>query len=286
MKRTIFSLLLTFAIGTLLPLHTTVARAQEKDKVEICEVQSFDDDDTVFGVVEEMPEFPGGMRALMDYLKKEIHYPKKCLKEGIEGRTFINFVVSSTGKIKNVKVTKSSGNKKLDKEAVRVVKKMPRWIPGKQSGKSVNVRFTLPVTFRLDNSNSIKEKAGKRRKEDNPIVGIWQLCTQIVDCEGKNAYKPLPAIKIINANNTFCSMFLYTCPDNGRIMQRGRYKMTGEGTYIEKITEHRQKNMVGSMSMMSFKFIDENKLIMEVEFDNPNAIGPRKEYWKRLQPIE
>ncbi len=286
MKRSIFALLLTFTIGILLSFHATVAHAQDKSCVDICVVELPDNDDNVFEVVEEQPEFPGGMRALMDYLKKNIRYPKKCLKEGIEGRAFIRFVVSSTGKIKSVKVLKSSGNKLLDKEAIRVIKKMPRWIPGKQYGKNVNVRFTLPVTFRLDKPNVIKKTSGNEQKQDNPIVGIWQLCSQIVDCEGKNAYKPLPAIKIINADNTFCSMFLYTLPDNGRIVQRGRYKMTGEGTYIENITEHRQKNMVGSTSMMSFKFLDDNRNIMQLEFENPNAIGPRKEFWKRLQPIE
>lgn len=270
----------------LLPFQATVTNAQDKGVVEICEVEKPGNDDTVYEIVEQMPEFPGGMKALMEYLKKEIRYPKKYLKEGIEGRVFIHFIVTSTGKIKRVSVIKSSGNKKLDKEAVRVVKKMPRWIPGKHGRKNVSVKFTLPVTFRLDNSNAIKEKANEKQEQDNPIVGIWQLCSLIIDCEGKNAYKPLPAIKIINADKTFCSMFLYTLPNNGRIMQQGRYEMTGEGTYIEKITKHRQANMVGTMSMMNFKFLDENKQIMQVEFENPCAIGPRKEYWKRLQPIE
>lgn len=270
----------------LLPFQATVTCAQDKGVAEICEVKQYDNDDKVFEIVEQMPEFPGGMKALMEYLKKEIRYPKRCLKEGIEGRAFIDFIVTATGEIKRVKVLKSSGNKRLDKEAVKVVKKMPRWIPGKHGRKNVSVRVTLPVTFKLDNSNSIKEKTSNEQKQENPIVGIWQLCSRIVDCEGKNAYKPLPAIKIMNADRTFCSMFLYTLPNNGRIMQQGRYEMTGEGKYIEIITKHRQANMVGSISMMNFKFLDENKHIMQVEFENPNAIGPRKEYWKRLQPLE
>ena len=101
-------------------------------------------------VCEQQPEFPGGMRALMDYLKKEIRYPKKCSASGIEGRAFVRFIVDKNGKIKKVVLFKSSGNQLLDKEAIRVVKKMPRWNPGKNKGKEVNVRLTLPVNFKLD----------------------------------------------------------------------------------------------------------------------------------------
>ena len=103
-------------------------------------------------VCEQQPEFPGGMRALVDYLKKEMRYPKKCSAAGIEGRAFITFVVTSKGKIKDVEIKKSSGDKLLDKEAVRVVKKMPRWTPGKNKGEAVNVVFTLPVSFKLNDS--------------------------------------------------------------------------------------------------------------------------------------
>ena len=100
-------------------------------------------------VCEQQPEFPGGMRALMDYLKKEIRYPKKCSASGIEGRAFVRFIVDKNGKIKKVELFKSSGNQLLDKEAIRVVKKMPRWNPGKNKGEAVNVMFTLPVNFKL-----------------------------------------------------------------------------------------------------------------------------------------
>ena len=81
------------------------------------------------GKDEQQPEFPGGMRALMDYLKKEIRYPKKCSASGIEGRAFVRFIVEKNGKIKKVELARSSGNSLLDNEAIRVVKKMPRWNP-------------------------------------------------------------------------------------------------------------------------------------------------------------
>ena len=100
-------------------------------------------------VAEQMPEFPGGMPALMEFLQNEIRYPKKCREAGIEGRTVITFVVKKNGKIKNIEVARSSGNKQLDKEAIRVIKKMPKWKPGMQDGKNVNVLFALPITFKL-----------------------------------------------------------------------------------------------------------------------------------------
>ena len=100
-------------------------------------------------VAEQMPEYPGGMPALMKYLQNEIRYPKKCREAGVEGRTIIKFVVKKNGKIKKIEVARSSGNKQLDKEAMRVIKKMPKWTPGKHEDKNVNVMFALPISFKL-----------------------------------------------------------------------------------------------------------------------------------------
>ena len=96
-----------------------------------------------------MPEFPGGMQALMKYLQQNINYPRISRENGSQGRSFIAFVVNTDGSIQDVEVMKSSSDVYLDKEAVRVVTGMPKWNPGKQAGKAVRVRFTLPVTFRL-----------------------------------------------------------------------------------------------------------------------------------------
>lgn len=111
-------------------------------------------------VCEQQPEFPGGMRALMDYLKKEIRYPKECVENRNEGKAFVRFIVDKNGKIKKVELFKSSGNQLLDKEAIRVVKKMPRWSPGKNNGKEVNVRLILPVNFKLDKPAPKVNEAG------------------------------------------------------------------------------------------------------------------------------
>ncbi|MDO5446721.1 MAG: energy transducer TonB [Prevotellaceae bacterium] len=105
-------------------------------------------EEKIFDVVEQMPDFPGGMSALMQYLSKHIKYPVVAEENGIQGRVIVTFVVEKNGSITDVQVVKSV-DPSLDKEAVRVVKSMPNWIPGKQNGSAVRVKYTLPVTFRL-----------------------------------------------------------------------------------------------------------------------------------------
>ena len=102
----------------------------------------------VFDVVEQMPQYKGGDQALMDYLNKSIKYPVIAEENGIQGRVVCTFVVERDGSITDVMVVRSV-DPSLDKEAVRVLKAMPKWIPGKQNGSAVRVKFTLPVTFKL-----------------------------------------------------------------------------------------------------------------------------------------
>ena len=102
----------------------------------------------VFDMVEQMPTFPGGQQELMAYLGKNIKYPTIAQENGTQGRVIIQFVVERDGSITDIRVVKSV-DPYLDKEALRVVKTMPKWKPGKQRGKPVRCRFTLPVRFRL-----------------------------------------------------------------------------------------------------------------------------------------
>ena len=106
------------------------------------------DENQIFEVVEVQPEFPGGMDALMQYLTKNIRYPSRAQENNIQGRAVLKFVVSKDGSVSNVSVVKSL-DPDCDKEAVRVISSMPKWKPGKQSGKPVNCYFTCPVLFRL-----------------------------------------------------------------------------------------------------------------------------------------
>ena len=102
----------------------------------------------VFDVVEVMPQYPGGQTAMLQYMMKNIKYPKQAMKEGIQGRVTVSFIVEKDGRVSNVRLLRSV-QPLLDKEAIRVVKSMPKWSPGKQKGKPVRVRFNLPVMFKL-----------------------------------------------------------------------------------------------------------------------------------------
>ena len=104
----------------------------------------------IFVVVEDQPEFPGGMSALMKFLGDNIKYPVITQENGIQGRVITNFVVERDGSITDVQVVRGE-DPSLDREAVRVIQTMPKWKPGQQRGKAVRVRFTLPVVFRLQN---------------------------------------------------------------------------------------------------------------------------------------
>lgn len=102
----------------------------------------------VFDVVEQMPSFPGGPSALMKYLADNIKYPVVAQENGVQGRVVVSFVVEKDGSITDVKVVRSV-DPSLDREATRVVKSMPKWIPGKQNGSAVRVKYNVPVSFRL-----------------------------------------------------------------------------------------------------------------------------------------
>ena len=105
-------------------------------------------EESVYDIVEEMPQFPGGPSAMFEYLSTNIQYPEAAKMDGIQGRVIVTFIVEKDGSVSNAKVAKSL-EPSLDEEAHRLVKSMPHWIPGKQHGELVRVKYTVPVTFRL-----------------------------------------------------------------------------------------------------------------------------------------
>jgi len=102
----------------------------------------------IFQIVEEMPQFPGGEAKLMEYVAKNIKYPQIARETGIQGRVFVGFVVEPDGSISNVKLLRGIGGG-CDEEAMRVIKSLPKWKPGKQRGKAVRVSYQIPVFFKL-----------------------------------------------------------------------------------------------------------------------------------------
>jgi TonB family protein len=117
----------------------------------------------VFDVVEVMPQFPGGAQELFGFLAKTVKYPAEAEKAGKQGRVIATFVVKKDGSISDAHVVKSV-DPLLDAEALRVINAMPAWTPGTQNGKPVNVKYTVPISFRLD---------GGKPKEAPAAVGIF-----------------------------------------------------------------------------------------------------------------
>ena len=102
----------------------------------------------VYDIVDVMPQFPGGQGELMKFLRNNVKYPAEAQKKKIEGRVIVTFVVNKKGRIIDPTVERSA-HPLLDAEALRVIKRMPRWTPGRMNGESVNVKFRLPITFKL-----------------------------------------------------------------------------------------------------------------------------------------
>ena len=124
--------------------------------------------DDAFDVVEQMPEYPGGPKALMEFLNNNVQYPAEAEKAGIQGRVIATFVVEKDGSISNAKVVKSV-DPLLDAEALRVIGAMPNWKPGMQNGKVVRVKYTVPLSFHLDGGG---EEIDHLCREDGTIVEI------------------------------------------------------------------------------------------------------------------
>ena len=106
------------------------------------------DDDVIFSVVENEPEYPGGEKALYNYIIKTVKYPKSALDKGIEGTVIVEFVVEKDGSLSHIKVLRGV-HPALDSEAVSIVRQMPKWEPGKQRGKSVRSVYRVPIEFKL-----------------------------------------------------------------------------------------------------------------------------------------
>ena len=140
----------TLPISFHLADDTTPKASETKQATTVKVDESTVDGEEVFQVVENLPEYPGGMNELMKFLQQEVKYPKEAQEKGLQGRVIVQFIVKKDGSIIEPKVVKPV-DPLLDAEAVRVVSAMPKWNPGRQRGQAVNVRFTLPITFRLSN---------------------------------------------------------------------------------------------------------------------------------------
>ena len=161
-------------------------------KVVASAPQAVTSDDQTFSVVEQMPEYPGGMRAGLEFMARNLRYPTKAREAGKQGRVIVQFVVRKDGSLSDFKVLRPV-DPWLDAEAIRVISTMPKWKPGMQDRKPVSVKFTLPVTFMLEGTNS-KPKAG-----DNDVVVVGygvQKSEESVDVPTIKLHNPMDELSI------------------------------------------------------------------------------------------
>lgn len=138
----------------------------------------------VFVVVEKQPEFPGGTSEMMKFLSENIKYPVEAKEKGIDGRVIVNFIVNKDGSISDPNVVRGA-NPLLDAEALRVISMMPKWKPGEQRGQHVNVRFTLPIVFRLPKEDNAKSESMSKLEEKGPV----KVYEEKTDAPDKGFYK-------------------------------------------------------------------------------------------------
>ena len=166
-----------------LPKGSEFVANNEKEIAENYVQQLPDGDDKVYLVCENAPTFPGGTHAMYKYLAGNIKYPDEAKAAGKQGRVMVQFVVRKDGSISDVSVAKSAGDASLDKEAVRAVSSMPKWNPGTQGGKPVNVQYTIPVQFKLPSGMVNNEKKDTEKKDNRIVIGDGGV---IVDTDVKD----------------------------------------------------------------------------------------------------
>ena len=176
--------------------ETVIASSEETGKavevkyVPVQVVEEEPEEQTIFEVVENMPDFPGGQAALMQYLAKNIKYPTIAQENGTQGRVIVQFVVNKDGSIVDAKVVRSV-DPYLDKEALRVINTMPKWKPGMQKGQAVAVKYTLPVMFRLEGGEMKSSRTVEMSRRPGSL-----LDSALVIVEGKEVTQ-----SILNAIN-------------------------------------------------------------------------------------
>lgn len=129
-------------------ISTQAQKATSTQKAAPAKSSPTKDDDKVYIMVDQAPQFTGGQTAMSEYFSKNFKYPKNAEAKGIQGKVYVSFVVTKEGKITKAKIWKSV-DPELDAEALRLIQQMPNWVPGKKKGAIVNVALTLPVTFKL-----------------------------------------------------------------------------------------------------------------------------------------
>ena len=245
------------------------------------------DSDGVYLMPYQLPEFPGGIQAMMKFLSTNIKYPVEAQKKGISGRVIVQFVIMEDGTLDQAKVIRGV-DPLLDEEALRVVKSMPKWKPGMDRGEAVKVRFTAPIMFNLSRKDTPRPNFPElvvplgQEVENRSLQGVWQSCSVQ---PGEHGYKILlfPVLKIVSADQTF--MNIMTAGMDGKsnavIYCQGEYSLPSDNTYVEMVDRSLDPTFTqGTKNQISVERLQDN--LIKLSFTVPGQERRWTEYWFRV----
>lgn len=245
------------------------------------------DSDGVYLMPDQLPEFPGGIQAMMKFLSTNIKYPVEAQKKGISGRVIVQFVIMEDGTLDQAKVIRGV-DPLLDEEALRVVKSMPKWKPGMDRGEAVKVRFTAPIMFNLSKKDTPRPNFPElvvplgQEVENRSLQGVWQSCSVQ---PGEHGYKILlfPVLKIVSADQTF--MNIMTAGMDGKsnavIYCQGEYSLPSDNTYVEMVDRSLDPTFTqGTKNEISVERLHDN--LIKLSFTVPGQERRWTEYWFRV----
>ncbi|MCB6630901.1 TonB family protein [Bacteroides faecis] len=245
------------------------------------------DSDGVYLMPDQLPEFPGGIQAMMKFLSTNIKYPVEAQKKGISGRVIVQFVIMEDGTLDQAKVIRGV-DPLLDEEALRVVKSMPKWKPGMDRGEAVKVRFTAPIMFNLSRKDTLRPNFPElvvplgQEVENRSLQGVWQSCSVQ---PGEHGYKILlfPVLKIVSADQTF--MNIMTAGMDGKsnavIYCQGEYSLPSDNTYVEMVDRSLDPTFTqGTKNEISVERLHDN--LIKLSFTVPGQERRWTEYWFRV----
>lgn len=244
-------------------------------------------EDGVYFVVDQMPVFKGGQEALGKFFSDTMKYPLGASVQGISGRVIVSFVVQKSGETTDHKIVRSI-HSLLDNEALRVVKMMPKWIPGKKDGKTVPVLMNIPIKFGFENETkempSFIFDSGESSMKDLQSVslsGIWQMCMQFQP-QGNDKYliRTGTYLKVLSTDSTMVNMFFDSQGGPSAITAMGTYKKTSASTYVESIFRSVTDPTSGKDMTIQYKFIGPN--LLDISYQLPNRQFPGHEIWIRV----
>ena len=245
------------------------------------------DSDGVYLMPDQLPEFPGGIQAMMKFLSTNIKYPVEAQKKGISGRVIVQFVIMEDGTLDQAKVIRGV-DPLLDEEALRVVKSMPKSKPGSDRGEAVKVRFTAPIMFNLSRKDTPRPNFPElvvplgQEVENRSLQGVWQSCSVQ---PGEHGYKILlfPVLKIVSADQTF--MNIMTAGMDGKsnavIYCQGEYSLPSDNTYVEMVDRSLDPTFIqGTKNEISVERLHDN--LIKLSFTVPGQERRWTEYWFRV----